>query len=702
MSLSYPGGIISSTENVPTTSPPYCGGVWKLSEAAYWAGQGQWPYGPSDPNFEYNTLLLNGDGTNGAQNNTFLDSSTNNFTITRNGNTTQGSFSPYGSNWSNFFPAGGNYAITTPASANTSLGSGDFTIEGWVFTNSFGSFYNMLACKWDNPNKEWYLNFTASSITLGLSTNGTSDSATFTASTTVPLNTWCHIAVTRSGSNLYIFLNGTLLSTQTISQTFYAASQVTAIGNFPSSGVSDTGMRGYVSNVRLVKGTALYTSSFTPSTTPLTAVSGTQLLICQSNRYLDNSSNNFTVTATSSSSVQRFSPFNPTAPYSTSVIGGSGYFDGSGDYLTVPNNAALQLGSSDFTIGAWVYVTATSGSAQTLIAKGTGAGNQASYVIQLNSSGTWVYNLSSNGSAWYVSDVPIGTNTLNTWQYIALVRSGNTFTPYLNGVAGTATTASITLFAGTAVLSLGSDDTGSLRLTGYISDARVVKGTAIVPSTNPTTPSTAVTNTSFLGNMTNAGIPDFAMINNLETVGDAQVNTSVVKYGTGSLKFDGTGDYLVSADKYSGTFGTGDFTVEMWVYPVAATNRTIMANRTGSTGTANAWSFEFFNTAQRLEWHTGLAIVASSNTNITLNAWTHVAVVRSSGTLTIYQGGVSVASVSDSNNYSEANSLLIGYEPVFPSTNGAFYGYMDDIRITKGLARYTSAFTPPTAALPTY
>ena len=57
---------------------------------------------PSDPQFDYVTLLLNGDGTNGAQNNTFLDSSTNAFTITRNGNTTQGSFSPYGSLWSNY------------------------------------------------------------------------------------------------------------------------------------------------------------------------------------------------------------------------------------------------------------------------------------------------------------------------------------------------------------------------------------------------------------------------------------------------------------------------------------------------------------------------------------------------------------------------------------------------------------------------
>jgi hypothetical protein len=538
----------------------------------------------------------------------------------------------------------------------------------------------------------------------GINWYNTAGNYAITSNSAPQLNVWTHVAIVRSSSTIKMYVNGVAQTqTQTTNQN-YSTTNDLYIGGIPFTSTSAR-FFGNISNLRIVKGSAVYTSNFTPSTTPLTAVTNTTVLTCQSNRFVDNSSiGNAITVSTGSPQVTRFSPFNPTAPYSTSVIGGSGYFDGSGDYLTVPNNAALQLGSSDFTIGAWVYVTATSGSAQTLIAKGTGAGNQASYVIQLNSSGTWVYNLSSNGSAWYVSDVPIGTNTLNTWQYIALVRSGNTFTPYLNGVAGTATTASITLFAGTAVLSLGADDTGGLRLTGYISDARVVKGTAIVPSTNPTTPSTAVTNTSFLGNMTNAGIPDLAMQNNYETLGSAQITTSVKKYGTGSISFAGsTSDYLKSAPTPNGwNFGTGNFTVEMWLYPIAATSRTIMANRAGVVGTSNAWSFEFFVTAQRLEWHTGLAIIASSNTNIALSTWTHVAVVRNNGTLTIYQGGTSVASVSDSNNYSEVNPLLIGYEPVFPSTNGAFYGYMDDIRITKGLARYTANFTPPTANLPIY
>ena len=157
---------------------------------------------------------------------------------------------------------------------------------------------------------------------------------------------------------------------------------------------------------------------------------------------------------------------------------GSLAFDGSGDYLKAPNSPVYQLGSGNFTLEAWVYVTQTSGSVQTLMAKGTGLGNQASYVIQLNTNGTWVYNISDNGATWSYSNVSIGTNTLNTWQHIALVRNGSTFTPYLNGVAGTTTTTSLTLFAGTAPFTVGADDAGNNTLYGYVDDLRITNGLA--------------------------------------------------------------------------------------------------------------------------------------------------------------------------------------------------------------------------------
>ena len=124
------------------------------------------------------------------------------------------------------------------------------------------------------------------------------------------------------------------------------------------AGNSTTKFTGYISNFRVVNGTAIYTSAFTPPTVPLTAIANTSVLTCQSNRFIENSSNAYTISTVGTPSIQRFSPFNPTSPYSTSVIGGSGYFDNNSSYLTAPSNAAWTFGTGDFTVEAWVYVSA--------------------------------------------------------------------------------------------------------------------------------------------------------------------------------------------------------------------------------------------------------------------------------------------------------------------------------------------------------
>ena len=692
MSDRWPGSLISPVAPVPTGggAQDSASGIWTFEQAAPYIATQEWPgTGIPDPQFQYVTALLHGDGVNGGQNNTFLDSSPNNFTITRNGNTTQGSFSPYGNLWSTF----GSY-FTVPDNSAFDFGAGDFTIEGWI--NPPDSAQTNIVCR----------NFSAStgfilSTTNFLAAISSAWDISITFSNGFAGGQWSHFAVVRNGNVFTCYINGISVGTQTISGTIASSSGDIQIGRRNGQ----TNFVGYLSNLRIVKGTAVYTAAFTPPTVPLTAISGTSLLASQSNRFRDASTNNFTVTPVGTPSVQRFSPFQNLATYQLAVIGGSGYFDGSGDYLTVPNNAALQLGSSDFTIGAWVYVTATSASPQTLIAKGTGAGNQASYVIQLNSSGTWVYNISNNGATWSFADVPIGTNTLNTWQYIALVRSGNTFTPYLNGVAGTVTTSSLTLFAGTAVLSLGSDDTGSLRLTGYISDARVVKGTAIVPSTNPTAPTTAITNTQFLANFTNAAIFDSDASNNFETVGNAQISTSVVKYGTGSMAFDGSGDGLNAPDSPQFDMGSGNFTVEMWLYANSLSGEQFLVGQHNSSSFYAPFRFAFdgsrlvaFMSTTGSSW--GLRLEAGSS--LSTSTWYHIALVRNGTSFKIYVNGNQYDSGTLSGAlYNSTDIMRVGWGSI---SAGVFSlnGYIDDLRITNGYARYWYNFQPPTRAFPNY
>jgi len=293
-----------------------------------------------DPQFNYVTMLLHGDGTNGAQNNTFLDSSTNNFTITRNGNTTQGSFSPYGSNWSNFFPADNRY-LSVPSNTAFAFGTGDFTVEGWFYQTDDTTYPSAL----EIGN---HINTTGILFITKYGTGGNFAciySGGFYGANGTTLNAWNHIAWVRSSGVLQIYVNGVGSTSASFTNNLTDTATVT-ISN-KSTFASIYSFNGNISNLRVVKGTAVYTSNFTPSTAPLTAISGTSLLTCQSNRFIDTSSNAFAITVTGTPSVQRFNPFGTSTAYSTSVIGGSGYFDGSGDYLTGTGSSNLAFGAGD-------------------------------------------------------------------------------------------------------------------------------------------------------------------------------------------------------------------------------------------------------------------------------------------------------------------------------------------------------------------
>jgi hypothetical protein len=153
------------------------------------------------------------------------------------------------------------------------------------------------------------------------------------------LNTWNHIAVVVNSSAISLYVNG-------VAQSITGTTTITNRGGTTSKftiGVNDTqaGFTGYASNIR-VTSTAVYTSAFTPSTTPLTADGNTLILTCQSNRFVDTDSTPLTLTVVGTPSVQPFSPFLPSAAYDPSVNGGSGYFDGSGDVLKFPIDSDLQ------------------------------------------------------------------------------------------------------------------------------------------------------------------------------------------------------------------------------------------------------------------------------------------------------------------------------------------------------------------------
>ncbi len=625
-----------------------------------------------DPQFNYVTMLLHGDGTNGAQNNTFLDSSTNAFTITRNGNTTQGSFSPYGPNWSNYFPPGSNRGSTalSPLQFSAVTLTGNFTVESWVYLDSDNTEGNVIvASTLATTNNQFSIDVATYKLFFY------DNSAGWTSTNSITLNSWNHVAFVRNSGVVTFYVNGVASGTASTSATI-SLTTIGALGGYGG------GMRGYISNLR-VTNTAVYTSSFTPSTTPLTAISGTQLLTCQSNRFIDNSTNSFAITTSGSPSVQRFNPFGASTAYSTSVIGGSGYFDGSGDYLVVGN--PIDLDGVNYTVEFWF-----AGSIFEL-----SWGSAGGYCpIAINSGGA-VYFADSSNSTWQanVQNVIIKDGT---WNHYAIVRQSGSTKIYRNGVLiGTPAAPSNNSPNGNVTIGLYNSGT-----QGYVSDLRAVVGTAVYTSafTPPTAPLTAISGTQLLTNFTNGAIYDNAMMNDLETVGNAQISTSVVKYGTGSIYFDGAGDYLITPSVSSNSFGTGDFTIECWARVISfGSYRTLVC--VGDYGNSSGVIMYISAVGQLRIYADGFSEVISSST-ISINTWYHFAATRSNGTVRVFIDGTLTGSGTITANITGTQTLVgKGIYTGILDAEG-MYGYIDDLRITKGYARYTANFTPPTAAFP--
>jgi hypothetical protein len=178
-------------------------------------------------------------------------------------------------------------------------------------------------------------------------------------------------------------------------------------------------------------------------------------------------------------------------------------------------------------------------------------------------------------------------------------------------------------------------------------------------------------------------------------VGNAQISTAQSKFGGASLLFDGSGDALRYAINEAFGWGTGDFTVEFWLYYLGG-NGYVFFWIQGAPVTLPFLGYGL-NAGTKTPWLWNGADVLIGNTNVTNNVWQHHAVVRNSGTLTIYLNGISIGSTTFTSNLASSKPFSLGDNgSLLQFTNG----YIDDFRITKGVARYTSNFTPPTAPFP--
>jgi hypothetical protein len=637
-----------------------------------------------------------------CQSSTFIDNSPNAFAITVNGDSYTGTLNnPFNSPVNYTTPPPNGYGLYFNGVNENTYVSVPISITFGLTSNhviEFDYFCDNLADNSSTSSISSQVPFTFGSFTtylnLGIDVNGqiggnyradTINNVFASANGVIGAQQWYRIRWQKIGTAMSLFVNNVQVTpTVTITAGALTFTSV-ALGRFfyNAGSLFNSWSVGKMANLTITQ-------------------NGVPLLDTFRSPYLrDFSSNNYVITLNGVCSTVPLSPTMPTSAYNAVSMGGSAYFDGTGDYLTLANSGALQLGSNSFTVEGWFYFA--SSSVVDLLYVLNSSASYAALRLQRDTASTISVYISNNGSSWANQITNIGSFAPSTWNHIAVTREGTTglIRIYQNGVLiGSGTNASA-LHAGTvnyinAIQSGGSPVAGFVK---YISGFRVLIGRNLYPSsfTPPVAPPTNILLTNFLANFTAAGIYDSVGNNPIETVGNVQVSTAVKKFGESSMFFDGSGDYLVIPTTNAPCqFGTADFTIEAWIYSTSIANQQmILSNRIAATGTAN-FGLQIYQSKvrmgnQNVDYLVG-AITLSSNT------WYHVAVSRISGTFRLFINGVLDVANTSAQTMSSNSITVCGGDGTYAPTQYPFIGYIQDLRVSKGVGRYSGAFTPPAAA----
>ena len=648
------------------------------------------------------TVMLALQYRQGTTNSGFVDSSTNAFNVMRTqgaGTATQGTFTPFSpTGWSAYFDG-------TDVLATSGFGlATDYTVEFW----------NYLTAR---PSNGYYIT-TSSSILMAAETtkvivgqqggwimNPPNDSAVY-PNALPPLNQWNHFAIVRASGTTRFYLNGIQVGNSTGMNGDWTASQTWGIGG-ESGGGNPINVPHYMSNFRVsnvarYSGSSTTVANFTLPTADFVNDSNTTLLTLQSNRFKDNSSSPKTITQVGDTKAQAFSPYAPTDAYSAATHGGSMLFY-SGDntpygnqYLQTSGGGINLTGTSTFTIEAWIYPTIRqAGSRGVIVSDGQGGGGTENWSFGVTTAGLLNFYWYQGGEKNCNGSTTI---PLNSWNHVAISISSGAIKLFVNGVNQTLTGTTTATAPGSSLgyYTVGRAQNSTLAFLGYIMDLRVVTNTALYTAnfTPPTAPLTAITNTSLLLSGTNAGVTDATSRNDLETVGyttpepgrrQPEIRTNVKKYGTGSIYFGGASDYLYGTANSTLAFGTGDFTVETWIYMLA-----IPTSGAPEIVLIGNWHLNFRGSGT-FAITSDSTVFAQSPIALVTGQWYHIAAVRSSGSTKVYVDGVGGTASVCTTDFTTGAMYIGGQGSTFNNC------YMDELRITKGVARYTANFTPPTA-----
>ena len=672
--------------------------------------------GEGEATFPNVTLLLDGDGPSLGDNGTFTDSSPNSLSVTRSNTVGQGSFSPYGSLWSLDLSNTTSYTSTYSAQGHYMPTFGDglgaFTLEFWYMPLSVSSGNQVIM---DNDRSagtgsaNWFeLSHNGSDFTI--SHGGAGSGTTTIGSFFATAGTWYHVTITREASTntINVFRNGVSVTTYSDNNSFGGASGRNFYIGTSATGNPDTC---FVSNFRIINGSALYTSGFTVPTEPLTEVVGTVWLAGHRNNFIEDVGG-LTLSPQGTARVVSFSPFRRAAALDLTT-GGSAIFDGiNGSQLIAGSSRAMTFGTADFTFECWLYLNQYTGSFSMIADQ---VSSNRYFAIDgglVGTSGRMAVWTGVSGSDQYSSATDTQTLELGCWNHLVWQRESGTLYMYINGVRVYNATYNYDFGTASDSIRIGfSDDYSNYYLDGHITDVRsYFGGVAYTGSPTTITVPTAPLGSVGIGaggtdqlrlNFKDADIFDRTGINNIIDKGNTKLSTSVKKYGVSSIAFDGTGDHIQFQDGATSgqslfQFLDNNFTIEGWVYFNSLTNNPGMfqlansylgsVNRGPAVGVvSNNWAFIHGTT------------LVTPTAPVSINTWYFVSISRNNGTIRFFVDGSLISSAADSTNYTDRHFIVGGWSTA--STSSLLNGYIDDFRVTKGLARYVSGFTPPPGAL---